>query len=90
MFSGKHCSLSLKLVDDLPGEHVYIHCCRSCGREYGPEFAVFHHSTDKPNESIPVVSALVCSGSQAVRRIVAHISEGLETVYAFGLAVANV
>ena len=87
MFNGKHCSLSLKLVDDLPGEHVYIHCCRGCGREYGPEFAMFHESTGKPNDPVPVLMAPVCGGWDG--GVVAHISARFEAVYALGLGMAN-
>ena len=87
MFGEKHCSLKLKLVDDLPGEHVYVHCCRGCGREHGPEFVVFHESSGKTNEPMPVVSAPVCAGRQG--GVVARVSERFEAVYGFGLAVAN-
>lgn len=87
MFGEKYCSLKLKLVDDLPGEHVYIHFCRGCGREYGPEFVVFHESTGKPNDPVPVVTAPVCAGRQD--RVAAHIAERFEAMCGFGLAVAN-
>jgi hypothetical protein len=40
------CALSWKLVEDLPGKHVYIHACRVCGCEYGDEFIVNHASME--------------------------------------------
>ena len=61
MLAEKRCSLRLKLVEDLPGEHVYIHACRNCGREYGEEFVVYHASTGKTNGTAPIVAAPICS-----------------------------
>jgi hypothetical protein len=87
MFGEKRCSLRLKLVDDLPGEHVYIHSCRRCDRENGPEFVVFHESTGKHNDPVPVVTAPVCTGRPD--RVATHISERFEASGDFGLAVAN-
>jgi hypothetical protein len=87
MFGEKKCSLTLKLVEDLPGEHTYIHCCRSCGREYDPEFVVFHASTGRANDPVPVVSAPICVGRK--NEIVTHGSEYFEAIYRLGLVAAN-
>jgi hypothetical protein len=87
MIEQKYCSLDLKLVEDLPGEHIYIHFCRGCGRECGPEFVVFHKSSQKPNEPLPVVTAPICVGRQG--GVLARISECFENIHGFGLAATN-
>ena len=61
MFGEQRCLLRLKLVEDLPGEHVYIHACKHCGREYGHEFSVFHASTGTCGEPAPVVRPAICA-----------------------------
>jgi hypothetical protein len=58
------CKLRLKLVDDEPGQHTYVHACQDCNREYGPEFVVYHASVGGPSEPVPLVSPEVCHGCQ--------------------------
>lgn len=58
------CSFSLRLVEDLPGEHVYIHHCKTCGRECGPEFIEYHRITGKTSDPVPEVTPPICSGRQ--------------------------
>lgn len=86
MFRQERCSLRMKLVEDLPGEHVYIHACRNCGQEYGEEFTVFHASTGKTSDPLPMVTAPICFGhpQQSIFDVSRH-----EAVYGFGFTVAN-
>ena len=89
MFEEKRCSLTRRLVEDLPGEHVYIHCCRRCGREHGPEFVVFHASTGKSNAtSPPVLEVPICGGR--LGGVGFHISRYFGPLHGFGSAVADV
>jgi hypothetical protein len=55
------CRLGLKLVEDEPGQHTYIHVCRVCQREYEPEFVVYHASTGIASDPLPLVTPEVCS-----------------------------
>lgn len=90
MLEAKYCSLRWRLVDDLPGVHIYVHACRDCGREYGPEFVVWHASTGRSSDSdpVPVVSAPICSTGHK-SGIVARISEHFEAMYNFELVATN-
>jgi len=83
------CSLRLKLVEDLPGEHVYVHSCRRCGREYGPEFVVYHASTGKQSDHTPIVHPQVC-GEYRVRKPCAKLAPPVVAEIGFAWAVANV
>jgi len=42
------CSLYKKLIDDQPGEHVYVHGCRTCGLECGPDWVERHWGSSDP------------------------------------------
>jgi len=55
------CRLTLKLVEDLPGVHWYVHTCLDCQREYGPEFAVAHSSAGLRSDPIPDVVPDLCN-----------------------------
>ncbi len=42
------CRFYRKLIEDEPGYHVFIHSCRTCGIELGPEWFERHWGSSDP------------------------------------------
>ena len=38
--------LCAKLIEDNPGQHVYILACPRCHLEFGNEWVVYHHANE--------------------------------------------
>jgi hypothetical protein len=54
------CAIDWQLVDDLPGEHVYIQHCPNCKKDYGPEFKRRHWSQGGGGDPVPRVTPGLC------------------------------
>ena len=60
------CRFGKKLVEDLPGEHEYVHACGVCGEERGPTWVEFHHPFQGKSDPEPRLEPRYCKAGHSI------------------------